>query len=69
MELTASAGVSENKFLAKLATDHRKPDGLFVIAPKMGPAFVEPLPVRKFHGIGPATAKKMAGSISKPGST
>jgi DNA polymerase-4 len=59
MELTASAGVSYNKFLAKLASDHRKPDGLFVITPAMGPQFVETLPVRKFHGIGPATAKKM----------
>jgi len=58
-ELTASAGVSYNKFLAKLASDHRKPDGLFVITPEMGPAFVETLPVRKFHGVGPATAKKM----------
>jgi DNA polymerase IV len=57
--LTASAGVSYNKFLAKLASDHRKPDGLFVIIPEMGPAFVETLPVRKFHGVGPATAKKM----------
>lgn len=60
IELTASAGVSYNKFLAKLASDHRKPDGLFVITPKMGPSFVETLPVRKFHGIGPATARKMA---------
>src|SRR5215831_3269689 len=59
-ELTASAGVSYNKFLAKIASDHRKPDGLFVITPRMGPAFVETLPVRKFHGIGLATAKKMA---------
>jgi DNA polymerase IV len=59
-ELTASAGVSYNKFLAKLASDHRKPDGLFVITPVMGPAFVETLPVRKFHGVGPATAAKMA---------
>jgi DNA polymerase-4 len=59
-ELTASAGVSYNKFLAKLASDHRKPDGLFVITPKMGPSFVETQPVRKFHGIGPATARKMA---------
>jgi DNA polymerase IV len=57
--LTASAGVSYNKFLAKLASDHRKPDGLFVITPAMGPAFVEALPVRKFHGVGPATARKM----------
>jgi DNA polymerase-4 len=59
-ELTASAGVSYNKFLAKLASDHRKPDGLFVITPQMGPEFVETLPVRKFHGVGPATAAKMA---------
>jgi DNA polymerase-4 len=59
-ELTASAGVSYNKFLAKLASDHRKPDGLFVITPNTGPSFVETLPVRKFHGIGPATARKMA---------
>src|SRR5437762_9135803 len=58
-DLTASAGVSYNKFLAKLASDHRKPDGLFVITPEMGPEFVETLPVRKFHGIGPATARKM----------
>jgi DNA polymerase-4 len=58
-ELTASAGVSYNKFLAKLASDHRKPDGFFVITPAMGPEFVETLPVRKFHGVGPATAAKM----------
>src|SRR3954451_3355723 len=58
-DLTASAGVSYNKFLAKLASDHRKPDGLFVITPKMGPEFVETLPVRKFHGVGPATDAKM----------
>jgi DNA polymerase-4 len=58
-DLTASAGVSYNKFLAKIASDHRKPDGLFVITPEMGPVFVETLPVRKFHGVGPATAKKM----------
>jgi DNA polymerase-4 len=58
-QLTASAGVSYNKFLAKLASDYRKPDGLYVIAPAMGPAFVERLPVERFHGVGPATAAKM----------
>jgi DNA polymerase-4 len=60
-DLTASAGVSYNKFLAKMASDERKPDGLFVITPKLGPAFVENLPVGKFHGIGPATQAKMEG--------
>ncbi len=54
--LNASAGISYNKFLAKLASDHRKPNGQFVISPETGPAFVETLPVGKFHGIGPATA-------------
>jgi DNA polymerase IV len=57
--LTASAGVSYNKFLAKLASDYRKPDGLFVITPRIGPDFVAALPVGKFHGVGPATAAKM----------
>jgi DNA polymerase IV len=57
--LTASAGVSYNKFLAKLASDYNKPDGLFVITPEMGLAFVASLPVRRFHGVGPATARKM----------
>jgi DNA polymerase-4 len=57
--LNASAGISYNKFLAKLASDHRKPNGQFVISPEMGPTFVEALPVGKFHGIGPATTAKM----------
>jgi DNA polymerase IV len=57
--LNASAGISYNKFLAKLASDHRKPNGQYVITPEMGPAFVEKLPVGKFHGIGPATSTKM----------
>jgi DNA polymerase-4 len=57
--LTASAGISYNKFLAKLASDHRKPNGQFVITPEMGPGFVEALPVSRFHGIGPATASRM----------
>ncbi len=56
--LNASAGISYNKFLAKLASDHRKPNGQYVISPEMGPAFAESLPVGKFHGIGPATATK-----------
>src|SRR5262249_33932331 len=59
--LTASAGVSYNKFLAKIASDHQKPDGLFVITPADGPPFVETLSVRKFHGVGPATERKMKG--------
>lgn len=57
--LTASAGVSYNKFLAKLASDQNKPDGLFVITPDMGADFVAALRIGKFHGVGPATAKKM----------
>ncbi len=57
--LTASAGVSYNKFLAKLASDHRKPDGLTVIPPGRGEAFVEGLDIGRFHGIGPVTAARM----------
>lgn len=57
--LTASAGVSYNKFLAKLASDQNKPDGLCVITPERGPDFVQALPVARFHGIGPATATRM----------
>lgn len=58
--LTASAGVSYNKFLAKLASDQNKPDGLCVIRPGEGAAFVAGLPVRRFHGVGPRGAEKMA---------
>jgi DNA polymerase IV len=58
--LTASAGVSYNKFLAKLASDQNKPDGLCVITPARGLAFVAGLPVKRFHGVGPKTAEKMA---------
>ena len=57
--LTASAGISYNKFLAKLASDYRKPNGQFVVTPAMGAAFVEALPVGKFHGVGPVTTDKM----------
>ena len=58
--LTASAGVSYNKFIAKIASDQNKPDGICVIRPEQGPAFVASLPVRRFHGVGPRTAEKMA---------
>jgi DNA polymerase-4 len=57
--LIASAGVSYNKFLAKIASDMNKPDGLYVITPEQGANFVEQLPVAKFHGIGKVTASKM----------
>ncbi|MTD98857.1 DNA polymerase IV [Paracoccus sp. YIM 132242] len=57
--LNASAGISYNKFLAKLASDLNKPNGQAVITPARGPAFVAALPVKRFHGIGPATAAKM----------
>ena len=58
-QLTASAGVSYCKFIAKLASDYRKPDGLTVIRPEQGAEFVASLPVARFHGVGPVTAKKM----------
>ncbi len=59
--LNASAGISYNKFLAKMASDLNKPNGQAVISPKQGPAFVASLAVKKFHGVGPATAEKMLG--------
>ncbi len=58
--LTASAGVSYNKFLAKIASDQNKPDGMCVIRPGEGAHFVASLPVRRFHGVGPKGAEKMA---------
>lgn len=58
-QLTASAGVSINKFLAKIASGMNKPDGLYVILPTAAAAFVETLPIEKFYGIGPITARKM----------
>ena len=57
--LTASAGISCNKFLAKLASDYRKPNGQFAILPNEAEAFVGALPIAKFHGVGPKTAAKM----------
>jgi DNA polymerase-4 len=57
--LNASAGISYCKFLAKLASDVRKPNGQFAIPPERGPAFIEELAVKKFHGVGPKTAEKM----------
>ncbi len=56
--LTASAGVSYNKFLAKLASGMNKPDGLTVILPKEASALLSALPIEAFHGVGPATAKR-----------
>ncbi len=57
--LTASAGVSYNKFLAKIASDFKKPDGLFIIEPEKAEAFVKKLPVNKFFGVGKVTARRM----------
>ncbi|WP_130307936.1 DNA polymerase IV [Ancylomarina subtilis] len=57
--LTASAGISVNKFLAKIASDYQKPDGLFVIKPKMVASFIEKLSIEKFYGVGKVTTEKM----------
>ena len=59
LQLTASAGVSVNKFVAKIASDMNKPDGLKFIGPSAIPAFMETLPVEKFFGVGRVTAEKM----------
>lgn len=57
--LTASAGISYNKFLAKIASDFNKPNGSYVVTPKMSEKFIEKLPIEKFFGVGKVTAKKM----------
>ena len=59
LQLTASAGVSINKFVAKIASDMNKPDGLTFIAPMQVEEFMEKLPVEKFYGVGRVTADKM----------
>ena len=61
LKLTASAGVSVNKFVAKIASDINKPNGLKFIGPSAIEAFMEQLPVEKFHGVGKVTAAKMKG--------
>ena len=58
-QLTASAGVSYNKFLAKLASDQNKPDGMCIIRPGEGADFVAGLPIRRFHGVGPKAEERM----------
>ncbi len=57
--LTASAGISYNKFLAKMASDHNKPDGQFLVAPGRGEAFVQTLPIGRFYGVGEKTEARM----------
>lgn len=61
LNLTASAGISINKFIAKIASDMNKPDGLTFIGPSKVTSFVEELPVEKFYGVGKVTAEKMKG--------
>src|SRR5262245_48461173 len=59
LSVTASAGVAPNKFLAKIASGWRKPDGLTVIAPERVEQFLQKLPVESLWGVGPVTAKKL----------
>jgi len=65
--LNSSAGISYNKFLAKMASGFRKPNNFFVIPPSKGAAFVRQLPIEKFHGVGPATAARMRSMGIKSG--
>ncbi|MDA8442814.1 MAG: DNA polymerase IV, partial [Peptococcaceae bacterium] len=61
LNLTASAGVACNKFLAKLASDLRKPNGLVVVQPDMVQAFLDPLPIERIWGVGAKTAAQLRG--------
>ncbi len=58
-DLTVSIGVAPNKLVAKIASDQDKPDGLTVVRPRQVAAFLGPLPVRRIHGVGPASAQKL----------
>ena len=60
LSLTASAGIAPNKFIAKIASDHRKPDGLFVVRPERVLSFLTPLPVARLPGVGQVMAEKLA---------
>ena len=59
LRLTGSAGVAPNKLIAKIASDMRKPAGLTVVLPEQVTEFMRSLPLRKIHGIGPATARHL----------
>src|SRR5215468_8853007 len=63
LNLTASAGVAPNKFLAKIASDWKKPDGLFVIQPEEVDSFLLPLPVGRLPGVGKVTEQKIKGLL------
>ena len=64
--LTASAGVAPVKFVAKIASDFNKPDGLTVVPPSRVLSFLEPLPIEKLPGVGPATARRRSRAPSAP---
>jgi len=67
VRLTASAGISYNKFLAKLASDENKPDGQFIIEPGKAEIFLEQLPIGRFYGVGKVTERKMHASGIRTG--